>query len=334
VIGKSAKIVWRCLQILAVSACLVWIGLSLHFQINTPLVYLFYVLLLIWSVALCMFVGRGQWGRLWGMMSAALVIWGLWWTTITPREDRDWAPEVSRGVTSEFTTGGLIRVRNVRDFRWSSPTEAHEAWYDIDVDLGAIMSVDMIMSVWDSADIAHTLVSFGFSDGQHIVFSGEIRKEVGEDFSALGGFFKRYELVLIAADERDIVHLRTDARGETVSLYPIEMGAEQREQLFVAFLEYGNTLATTPQWYHTLWTNCTTLPFRLVRNLSDRVSFDPRIILSGRLPGFLYDLGVLPEAGTLSLDDLKQRAALAPHSVEGLDGVAYSRLLRRNWTGK
>jgi hypothetical protein len=189
----------------------------------------------------------------------------------------------------------------------------------------------MIMSVWDSPDIAHTLVSFGFSDGRHIVFSGEIRKEEGEGFSTLGGFFKRYELVLIAADERDIVHLRTDARGEAVSLYPVAMNAAQRTALFLAFLDYGNALADEPRWYHTLWTNCTTMPYRLVRRVSEAAVLDLRVILSGRLPGYLFDLGVLPGAGAEPLEVLKKRAALPRRPVEGLRSDDYSRLLREGW---
>lgn len=328
---SAAGVGWQGLQIGLAYGLMIWIALSAHFQIPAPFIYLVYLILLLWTAALTFLIGRRRWGRLWLAMAAGLAIWFGWWATIEPREDRDWMAEVSRGVTSEPVGDRLIRVRNIRDFRWSSPTQADESWYDIDVDPRAIRSVDMIMSVWDRPDIAHTLISFGFEDGQHIVFSGEIRKEVGEEFSTIGGFFKRYELVLIAADERDIVHLRTDARGERVSLFPVEIGADLRERLFLAFLERGNSLAEQPRWYHTLWTNCTTMPFEIVRSLTDGVPLDLRIILSGRLPGYLFDLGVLPGAGNIPLDELTRRAALTPRSTEGLSSAAYSRLLRQAW---
>ncbi len=38
--------------------------------------------------------------------------------------------------------------------------------------------------------IAHTLVSFGFTDGQHVVFSIEIRKEQHEQFDRTRRFFQ------------------------------------------------------------------------------------------------------------------------------------------------
>lgn len=309
----------------------VWIALSVHFQIAAPLVYLFYLVLALGCLVAARLLLRGQWGRVWALSAAVLAVWALWWVSIEPRQDRDWMAEVARGVTSAPAADGLVRVHNIRNFRWSSPTEAVEDWYDLEVDPRQIISVDMIMSIWDSPEIAHTLVSFGFANGRHIVFSGEIRKETGEDFSTLGGFFKRYELVLIAADERDIVHLRTDARGETVSLYPIEMSAAQRTALFLAFLDYGNALAQEPRWYHTLWANCTTMPYRLVRRVSEGIVFDPRVILSGRLPGYLYDLGVLPGGRAEPLGALKERAQVPRRDVEGLGSADYSRLLRARW---
>lgn len=329
--SRAVRLCGRTVRFTLLLCLALWIGLSLHFQIAAPLVYLLYTALALCCLVAARFILRGQWGRVWGLSATVLLIWSMWWMDIAPRQDRNWMAEVARGVTSEQGVGDLVRVRNVRSFRWSGPTEAVEEWYDLDLDPATLRSVDIIMSIWDSPEIAHTLVSFGFADGRHIVFSGEIRKEVGEEFSTLGGFFKKYELVLIAADERDIVHLRTDARGETVSLYPVAMSAAQRSALFLAFLDYGNALAQEPRWYHTLWTNCTTMPYRLVRGVSDRVVFDPRVILSGRLPGYLYDLGVLPDAGAVPLEVLKKRAEVPRRAVTGLSGVEYSRMLREGW---
>ena len=61
-------------------------------------------------------------------------------------------------------------------------------------DLRQLRSADLVMSYWMGPAIAHTLVSFGFADGRHLVFSLEIRKERGESFSALGGFFRKFEM--------------------------------------------------------------------------------------------------------------------------------------------
>jgi len=326
-----ARIGGRIGQIALAVLALGYVALGLHFQLKPPLLYVLYAALLTWAVCVTLLVWRGRWSLVWGFMAGLVTIWGLWWATIEPRQDRDWMSEVSRGVTSTPAANGRITLYNIRDFRWSSPTEAEQVWYDLEVDPQSLTSVDMILSVWDHPDIAHTLVSFGFEDGRHIVFSGEIRKEKGEEFSNIGGLFKSYEVVLIAADERDIVNLRTNARGETVSLYPVALSDEQRLDLFRALLDYGNALAERPRWYHTLWTNCTTLPYRLVRGITDGAPFDLRIILSGRLPGYLYDLGVLPGAGAMPLSELRERAALPTLDVAGMGSAPYSKALRQGW---
>ncbi|MDN5788394.1 DUF4105 domain-containing protein [Pseudorhodobacter sp.] len=271
----------------------------------------------------------GNWRAVWRWMGlCALVLFG-WWYGITPRNDRDWMPDVSRGVTAEPVANGW-RLHNIRNFDWTTETDAVPAWYDLTVDPDRITSVDMILSTWGNPDIAHTLVSFGFEDGQHVVFSTETRKEKGEIYSTLGGFFRLYELVLIAADERDIVRLRTDLRGEQVALYPIDLAAEQRKALFMAFLDYGNDLAENPKWYNTLTANCTTVPYMMVRKFSDRVTLDRRMMLPGRLPEYLHELGVLAKGHDMA--EVRKRAALGPQGPGGDDSHAFSARIRAKWT--
>jgi hypothetical protein len=66
--------------------------------------------------------------------------------------------------------------------------------------------------------IAHTIISFGFADGQRLAFSIETRKERHEGFSSVAGFFKQFELAIVAADERDVIRVRSNVRGEDVRL--------------------------------------------------------------------------------------------------------------------
>ena len=126
---------------------------------------------------------------------------------------------------------------DVRNFDWRGDADYDARWDTRDYDLSRLRSVDMILSTWGMPAIAHTLVSFGFDDGQRVVFSVEIRKERGEQFSELGGFFKQFELSVIAADERDIVRVRTAVRGETVSIYPIRMPPEAMRALFLSYVD-------------------------------------------------------------------------------------------------
>src|SRR5690606_20757462 len=109
------------------------------------------------------------------------------------------------------------------NFDWRTETDYTPRWETRRYDLDRLATVDLVLSYWGSPAIAHTLVSFGFDDGEHIVFSVEIRKERDEVFSEVGGFFKQFEMSVVAADERDIVQVRTGVRGEDVFLYNVDM---------------------------------------------------------------------------------------------------------------
>src|SRR5450432_676679 len=105
---------------------------------------------------------------------------------------------------------------------------------------------------------AHTIVSWDFDDGQHLAISIETRKEKGESYSALRGFFRQYELYYVVADERDLVGVRTNYRDEQVYLYRIRAPVSQARALLIDYLNEVNHLADHPQWYNALTQNCTT----------------------------------------------------------------------------
>lgn len=326
--SAMVAVLWRGLQILLAAGLIAWTALAIHFQVAPPLRYGVFALLAGVALAILRLIWSRRWRQAWLTTAALLAVVVLWWSMIAPREDRDWRPEVAHNVTSS-ENGGTVVLDNVRNFGWVTETDATERWERRTVDPDGITSVDMFLSVWDSPEIAHTLVSFGFEDGQHIVFSTEIRKEKGEDFSSIGGFFRQFEQVLIAADERDIVRLRTDVRGEQVSLYPLDLPPGLRKDLFLSFLALGNDLAERPRWYNTITANCTTVPYHLVRRLTDRVVPDLRVLLSGRLPSYLHDLGVLrPD---MELEDVIARAQLGKLGPALPDGIEFSRRVRTNW---
>ena len=316
------------LTVLAVVLLLAWVGLAVLFHVQGLLALALLAGLLFVASGFGWAIWRKQWGRLWLGMAGLALFCGLWWQIQIPRDDRDWASDVRHGVTGEMD-GALVTLKHVRNFRWQDVETAVENWETRVVDADRITSVDMLTSVWGSPMIAHVLVSFGFDDGQHIVFSGEIRREEGEVYSALGGFFRRYELVMIAADERDIIHLRTDARAETVSIFPVDLAPDARRQLFFNFVNRANALADRPEWYHTILANCTTMPYALVKGIAPGLSMDWRVLASGHLPSFLHDLGVLrPD---LPFDQISARAVLPKSGFDAPDFAAYSRLIRGAW---
>jgi len=225
-----------------------------------------------------------------GLYFASFGLLLAWWTTITPTNDRDWAPDVVRVVTATIDSDRVV-VSNVRNFNWRSDTDFDPVWEQRTYRLSDVTDIDLIMSYWMGEAIAHTITIFGFADGAQLAFSIEIRKETRESFSPIAGFFKQYELAIVAADERDVVRVRCNVRGEDVRIYRLRMTPSAAQRLFREYLEEANDLARKPRFYNTLTSNCTTLVFEMVRTIHPGLPFDARIILSGYLPNYAYDVG-------------------------------------------
>ena len=263
-----------------------------------------------------------------GVAVGIALIMTVWWSFVPARNDRDWAPEYAQTLTATID-GDIVTLQNVRNFRWQTIDTAEEAWETRVFDAAAVTSVDVYTSVWGNPNIAHVMVSFGFADGQHIAFSAETRRRVGQVYSTFGGFVREFELTLIAADERDVIWLRTDLRGERVSIFPLTLAPEARRALFLAFAEFADDLDQQPQWYNTLLDNCTTVPLRIVRSLNPNLPLDWRVLPSGRRPAYPHDLGVLrPDLG---LPEVEATAVLPAFGPWPDDGRAYSQAIRAAW---
>ncbi len=274
------------------------------------------VLRLLWMAAwLLWLAGCGLWGLGRGLPAVSTALWVVslllmltWWRQIVPSGRRDWADDVALHMQLQ-ADGALtdsrqrVLLKNVRNFRWRSDEDYDVRWESRRYELAQLASVDVATSYWMGPAIAHTLVSFGFNNGEHVVFSIEIRKQKGEQFDALAGFFRRYELALIAADERDILAVRTNVRGEQLRLYRLNMRQSVMRELFMAYAREADSLNDKPRFYNTLTANCTTIVWQLARRVGATLPLDWRLLASGYLPEYLNSLGVLTPG--YSLDELR-----------------------------
>lgn len=251
-----------------------------------------------------------RWG--WAGLAVIVSVVALWYQGIKPAEDREWAFDVAHGVGAQVD-GNLVNLSNVRNFKWTDASTADESWEDRSFDISKLQSVDMFTSVWDNPAIAHLLVSFGFSDGQRVAFSLETRKESHEAFDIKGGFFRQFELVLLAATEDDIVKLRTNYRQEDVRRYEVTLSEKQRRDLFMSYIGLAQELQTQPKFYNTLTANCTTEAFRLSKVVKSGMSADWRLVLSGHLPEFVDAMGGF--AGDMPIEQRIEEAAITPKAL-------------------
>ncbi|MBN6149966.1 DUF4105 domain-containing protein [Xanthomonas sp. AmX2] len=247
------------------------------------------------------------------------------WARLLPEQDRNWADDVAMTLQPQVD-GSVVTLHNVRNFAWRSDSDYTPRWETRRYDLDRLVSADLALSYWMGPAIAHTLVSFGFDDGQRVVFSLEIRKERGESFSALAGFFRNFEQVMVAADERDILAVRSNVRGEDVYLYRLNIPPAQLRSLFLGYVAQARQLQRKPAFYNTATSNCTTIVFELVRKIDPQLPLDYRLLLSGYLPSYVHaQRGFVPG---YALATLRARGRITERARAGGDGEDFSRRIR------
>ncbi len=250
-----------------------------------------------------------------------IVAVALWWRSIPPSNSRDWTPDVARTARATFD-GNHVTIQNVRNFNYRSENDYDQRWETRTYDIDRIQGVDLFLSFWGPTEIAHTIVSWDFDDGQHLAISIETRKEKGESYSALRGFSRQYELYYVVADERDLVGLRTNYRGEQVYLYRIRVPPAQARALLVDYLDEVNSLADHPEWYNALTQNCTTTIRGHTQHIGAAGSFDWRLLANGHLDELLYERGQINNS--LPFADLKLRSNITDKAKAADDSPDFS----------
>ena len=250
----------------------------------------------------------------------------LWWTSIPPSNTRDWAPDVARTARATFD-GIHVTIENVRNFKYRSESDYDQRWETRTYNLDRVRGVDLFLSFWGPTQIAHTIASWDFDDGQHLTISIETRKEKGESYSALRGFFRQYELYYVVADERDLIGLRTNYRGEQVYLYRIRVPASQARALLVDYLDEVNRLADHPQWYNALTQNCTTTIRGHAQHAGAGGRLDWRLLANGHLDELLYERGQIDT--DLPFADLRARSNITESAKAAGDSPDFSIRIRQ-----
>src|SRR5262245_2777175 len=279
---------------LVLALLLAWSVLAIYFS-NLPWQPLRIALAGLYGIAVIgAFALKERRGRTiqWFLVATAGVF--AWWLTIKPSQLRDWAPEVSLLPQAELK-GDSVTITNLRDFEYRTEQDFTVHYEQRTYDLKALESMDLVMSYWGSnRRIAHVILSFGFAGGDHVAVSVETRPEKGETYSAIGGFFKQFEVIYILAEERDVVQLRTNIRKERVYLYPTRLQPTAVRQIFEQLLKEANGLVEQPVFYQALQHNCTTAWIAIAEEAGGRkVPFDLRLLLNGYLDQLMYERGRL-----------------------------------------
>lgn len=241
------------------------------------------------------------------VVAALLAIVVTWWNLIPPSNDRNWSPEVAR--LPRFTaTGSQLTIHNVRNFDYRSEKDYTEHWETRSYDLDKLSGVDLFISNWGPKLIVHTIASWKFADGRTLAISIETRKERGESYSAVRGFFRQYEIYYVVADERDVIRLRTNYRGERVFLYRLRIGKQGAKAILLDYLKEINRLAEQPRWYNALTQNCTTTIRHHALHVGEGNPWDWRILVNGYIDELGYERGMFNTS--MPFSELKARSEI------------------------
>lgn len=138
---------------------------------------------------------------------------------VKPSNDRNWKPNMATLAYARFW-GDHVKVHNVRNCSYIDEETYVLNYEDRTYDLDDLQSLDFIICPFQGvASLAHTMLSFGFRDGEYLAISVEVRLEEGETYSTVGGVMRQFEVMYVIADERDVIKLRTDVRDNDVYVY-------------------------------------------------------------------------------------------------------------------
>lgn len=282
---------------------------------------------------------------------AAFGIWALWvtrrprmrwvlaglyavvlagWSLVQPSADREWRADV--GVMPRATIDGdRVHITGVRDFDYRSRDDFTTRYLEREVSLSHLTGLDFFISYWMPGPVGHTFVSFLFDDAPPLNISIETRPEVHEGFSPLASLFKQYELIYVVGEERDIVGVRTNFRGEDVYAFRLRVPAEVARRLFLVYMQRINELADKPEFYHLLSNSCT---INIVRyaNLAGRTgSLDFRHYLNGWVDRYFYDARLLNTSFPFA--EFRRRSQVDPR-VSAAEAIEeYARRIRKDIPG-
>lgn len=177
---------------------------------------------------------------------------------LQPSNHRHWDTDVSVLPKINIDEDQIV-IDGFRNFRWDQEGLINAEWDVRTFNLEAIESLALIVEPFKDSDLmAHTMLQFGFADGQKIIVSVEARKEKNEKYGLIQGAMRQFELIYIFGDEHDLLPLRAIHRQAHVYIYPIRADKKFIRNLLLDLIQSANALHTQPQFYRSISDNCTT----------------------------------------------------------------------------
>ena len=187
-----------------------------------------------------------------------------------PSLSRNWSPDQAVMPSIHFLDDNKIQINNIRNINYRTTRDYDLRFYDRTINLEDVESAWLAISPFGGYGVAHTFVSFGLKDGTYLAISIEIRRKKGTSFNPVKAFFRQFEMMYVIADERDVIKVRTNTIKATVRLFPIQTEKARIQAAFLDMLKRADKLGKEPEFYNTIWNNCTTNIVKHAKRFSDK----------------------------------------------------------------
>ena len=319
-LGRLTRGLWFLFQVLLVA----WATLAIYYS-NLPWAGLRIVLAGAFAAFSCWALWLSRQRRMSALFIVLFLCVVAWWISISPSHDREWRPEVAV-MPRAFIDGDRVRITGFRNFDYRSRDDFDVHYEERIVQLSHLTGLDFFVSYWSEGFVAHTFVSFIFDNAPPLSISIETRPEVGEGFDPVASLFKQFELIYVVGDERDLVRVRTNYRGESVYLYRLNSSPDSVRRLLMIYLARINELADKPEWYHLLTNSCTINIVRYANAAGRAGRFNIRHLLNGLIDSYLYHSGRVDT--TLPFDELRRRSLINAAAQAADDAADFSDRIR------
>lgn len=269
-----------------------------------------------------------------------LVIYGFFLVMFRPSNYRNWSKDMeklSSAVIENNNRGGdiggsIVTLDNIRNNYYRSTDDFDVRYYQTKFDVKKLKKAYLITDPFGKL-ASHTMLDFEFDDGQKVVLSVEIRREVDEVFGNFKGLFNGYELYYVWSDEKDVIKLRTNYRMDNVYMYPLKMSEENIQKLFLEAIQRTNELKNKPEFYNLLVNNCTTNLAEMLQNVyNKKIIVDWRYLAPAYAEGLSmkYDLIDGNISGNMeNIEKARKTHNISKQALECGDCVDYSAVIRK-----
>lgn len=183
----------------------------------------------------------------------------MWWHIPAPFEKRALLPKHAVQTTVE-ESDGRYTVASVRNFVFGPGGAELTEWKPhVQIDTNTITRTWLLLEPFSGQKfVAHPYFLFETKSG-FVCFSIEGRRPAGAPYSALTGFLNGYQLGFVWVTIHDLITMPFSAEAQALWLYPLSFSETESRALAKIFLKKTNESAHRPQYYNTIFQNCTTI---------------------------------------------------------------------------